>query len=203
MSNVLILSENTVFKEDLSDQIKYHIPEFEIVEDSMIADIIVIDENEGLLKKEERNNNAPMILLTKEEDNVESKVQKIILKPFVLSRFFDALKSSINIFENSDEGNIEFNQYILYPSRKEIFNQRDETTTKLTEREVSMIKYLYKNADRTVSKNDLMQEVWEYSADVATHTVETHIYRLRQKIEQDNSDNQIIITSEGGYQLKL
>ena len=203
MSNVLILSENTVFKEDLSDQIKYHIPEFEIVDDSMIADIIVIDENEGLLKKEERNNNAPMILLTKEEDNVESKVQKIILKPFVLSRFFDALKSSINIFENSDEGNIEFNQYILYPSRKEIFNQRDETTTKLTEREVSMIKYLYKNADRTVSKNDLMQEVWEYSADVATHTVETHIYRLRQKIEQDNSDNQIIITSEGGYQLKL
>lgn len=203
MSNVLILSENTVFKEDLSDQIKYHIPEFEIVDDSMIADIIVIDENEGLLKKEERNNNAPMILLTKEEDNVESKVQKIILKPFVLSRFFDALKSSINIFENSDEGNIEFNQYILYPSRKEIFNQRDETTTKLTEREVSMIKYLYKNADRTVSKNDLMQEVWEYSADVATHTVETHIYRLRQKVEQDNSDNQIIITSEGGYQLKL
>lgn len=203
MSNVLILSENTVFKEDLSDQIKYHIPEFEIVDDSMIADIIVIDENEGLLKKEERNNNAPMILLTKEEDNVESKVQKTILKPFVLSRFFDALKSSINIFENSDEGNIEFNQYILYPSRKEIFNQRDETTTKLTEREVSMIKYLYKNADRTVSKNDLMQEVWEYSAEVATHTVETHIYRLRQKIEQDNSDNQIIITSEGGYQLKL
>ena len=203
MSNVLILSENTVFKEDLSDQIKYHIPEFEVVDDSMIADIIVIDENEGLLKKEERNNNAPMILLTKEEDNVESKVQKIILKPFVLSRFFDALKSSINIFENSDEGNIEFNQYILYPSRKEIFNQRDETTTKLTEREVSMIKYLYKNADRTVSKNDLMQEVWEYSAEVATHTVETHIYRLRQKIEQDNSDNQIIITSEGGYQLKL
>ena len=203
MSNVLILSENTVFKEDLSDQIKYHIPEFEIVDDSMIADIIVIDENEGLLKKEERNNNAPMILLTKEEDNVESKVQKIILKPFVLSRFFDALKSSINIFENSDEGNIEFNQYILYPSRKEIFNQRDETTTKLTEREVSMIKYLYKNADRTVSKNDLMQEVWEYSAEVATHTVETHIYRLRQKIEQDNADNQIIITSEGGYQLKL
>ena len=66
-----------------------------------------------------------------------------------------------------------------------------------------MIKYLYKNADRTVSKNDLMQEVWEYSADVATHTVETHIYRLRQKVEQDNSDNQIIITSEGGYQLKL
>ena len=203
MSNVLILSENTVFKEDLSDQIKYHIPEFEVVDDSMIADIIVIDENEGLLKKEERNNNAPMILLTKEEDNVESKVQKTILKPFVLSRLFDALKSSINIFENSDEGNIEFNQYILYPSRKEIFNQRDETTTKLTEREVSMIKYLYKNADRTVSKNDLMQEVWEYSAEVATHTVETHIYRLRQKIEQDNSDNQIIITSEGGYQLKL
>ena len=97
----------------------------------------------------------------------------------------------------------EFNKYILYPSRKEIFNNRDNSTTKLTEREVSVIKYLYKNSGKIVTKNDLMQEVWEYSADVATHTVETHIYRLRQKVEKDSQENQIIITSEGGYQLKI
>ena len=79
----------------------------------------------------------------------------------------------------------------------------DKSTTKLTEKEVSVIKYLYKNAGKIVSKNDLIQEVWEYSADVATHTVETHIYRLRQKVEQNKTENQIILTSEGGYQLNF
>ena len=202
MSNVLLLSENSVFKEDLSDQIKHHITDFEITEDCADADIIVVDENFDLLKKIDRNKNTPVIFLGKDEDN-NVKAQTIIQKPLILSSFLDTLKASINIFENTSEGNIEFDRYILYPSRKEIYNKLNKITTKLTEREVSVIKYLYKNAGKIVSKNDLMQEVWEYSPDVATHTVETHIYRLRQKVEQDNPDNQFIITSEGGYQLKI
>ena len=200
MSNVLILSENEVFKLDLADQIKHHIPDFEVTEDREIADIIVVDEKISLLKSLEKN--APVVFLSN-EDNDAVKAYTIIQKPFLLNKFLDTIKSSINIFENSNEGNLEFNNYILYPSRKELFNNRDKSTTKLTEKEVSVIKYLYKNTGKIVSKNDLMQEVWEYSADVATHTVETHIYRLRQKVEQDNPDNQIIITSDGGYQLKL
>lgn len=200
MSNVLILSENETFKSDLSDQIKHHIPDFEVTEDNDSADIIVVDENADILKSIEKN--IPVIFLSF-DDNSSVKAHTIIQKPFVLSAFLDAVKSSINIFENSDEGNLEFNDYILYSSRKEIYNNRDKSTTKLTEREVSLIKYLYKNAGKIVSKNDLMQEVWEYSADVATHTVETHIYRLRQKVEKDDTDSQIIITSDGGYQLNF
>ena len=200
MSNILILSENGVLKEDLSDQIKHHISDFEVTEDKENADIIVVDEKIELLKSMDKN--APVIFLSN-DDSDDIKAHAIIQKPFLLSKFLDTIKASINIFENSDEGNLEFNKYVLYPSRKEILNKRDKSTTKLTEKEVSVIKYLYKNAGKIVSKNDLMQEVWEYSADVATHTVETHIYRLRQKVEQDNLDNQIIITSDGGYQLKL
>ncbi len=200
MSNILILSENGVLKEDLSDQIKHHISDFEVTEDKESADIIVVDEKIELLKSVDKN--APVIFLSN-DDSDDIKAHAIIQKPFLLSKFLDTIKASINIFENSDEGNLEFNKYVLYPSRKEILNKRDKSTTKLTEKEVSIIKYLYKNAGKIVSKNDLMQEVWEYSADVATHTVETHIYRLRQKVEQDNPDNQIIITSDGGYQLKL
>ena len=200
MSNILILSENGVLKEDLSDQIKHHISDFEVTEDKESADIIVVDEKIELLKSMDKN--APVIFLSS-DDSDDIKAHAIIQKPFLLSKFLDTIKASINIFENSDEGNLEFNKYVLYPSRKEILNKRDKSTTKLTEKEVSVIKYLYKNAGKIVSKNDLMQEVWEYSADVATHTVETHIYRLRQKVEQDNLDNQIIITSDGGYQLKL
>lgn len=202
MSNVLILSDNDILKSDLSDQIKHHISDFEITEDSLIADIIVVDESFDLLKSVEKNKNTPIIFLTK-DDKEEIKAQTTIQKPFVLNNFLDTLKASINIFENSTEGNINFYNYTLYPSRKEIYNHKDKTTTKLTEREVSVIKYLYKNTGKVVSKNDLMQEVWKYSADVATHTVETHIYRLRQKVENDNPQNQFIITSEGGYQLKI
>ena len=200
MSNILILSENEVFKTDLSDQIKHHISNFDITEDIETADIIVVDEKVEILKTIEKN--VPVVFLSK-SDNEDIKAHTIIQKPFLLSNFLDTLKASINIYENSDDGVLEFNKYVLYPSRKEILNKRNKSLTKLTEREVSVIKYLYKNSGKTVSKNDLMQEVWEYSADVATHTVETHIYRLRQKVEQDNPDNQIIITSDGGYQLKI
>ena len=200
MSNVLILSENEVFKLDLADQIKHHIPDFDVTEDKDLADIIVVDEKADLLKSIEKN--APVIFLN-QDDNDDIKAHSIIQKPFLLSNFLDTIKASINIFENSDEGNLEFNNYVLYPSRKEILNKRDKSVTKLTEKEVSIIKYLHKNIGKIVSKNDLMQEVWEYSAEVATHTVETHIYRLRQKVEQDNQESQLIITSEGGYQLKI
>lgn len=202
MPNILFLSENTVFKEDLSNQIRYHIPDFEITEDASSADVIIIDEKMSLIKTVEKIQNTPVIFLSNNDVN-DVKAQTVIQKPFLLSSFLDVVKASRNIFENSADGNIKFHNYILYPSRKEIYNRQDKTTTKLTEREVSVIKYLYKNEGKVVSKNDLMQEVWEYSADVATHTVETHIYRLRQKVENDNPQNQFIITSDGGYQLKI
>ena len=202
MSNILLLSENSIFKEDLIDQIKHHVSDFEIVDDYNIADIIIIDEDLEQFKICEKNKNVPIIFLSKEGvDDV--KAQAVLQKPFSLSEFIDTLKASINIFENSSEGCLEFNKYILYPSRKEIYDKKLKIMIKLTEREVSVIKYLYKNAGKIVSKNDLMQEVWEYSPDVATHTVETHIYRLRQKVEQDDTLNQFIITSDGGYQLKI
>ena len=75
--------------------------------------------------------------------------------------------------------------------------------TKLTEKEVSILKYLYKSGAKIVSKNELLQEVWGYSPEVTTHTIETHIYRLRQKVEHEDISAQLILTSDGGYQLKF
>ena len=82
-------------------------------------------------------------------------------------------------------------------------NQRNNEIIKLTEKEVAIIKYLYKAKDKIVSKNELLQEVWGYSPEVTTHTIETHIYRLRQKVEHEDVSAQIILTSDGGYQLKM
>ena len=204
MPNILFISDNEIFKTDILSQIEHQAPEFNILTDGAdSADIIVVDENtkvlEDLLQKDLK---APLIFLSSAEGSDNSKVYNIS-KPFSLSLFLDNLKASINKFENSAEGVLEFNRYVLYPIRKEILNLRNNETTKLTEKEVSIIKYLYKNKDKIVGKQDLMQEVWGYVADVATHTVETHIYRLRQKVEHDNPSAQLILTSDGGYQLKF
>ena len=204
MPNILFLSANESFQADILDQIKHHAAEFNIVEDGAAADMIIVDEDLSLLDGSIKSGlKAPVIYLSSGEENNNPNVHHTIIKPFYLSRFLDDIRASINIFENSEDGKLEFNFYVLYPSRKEILNLRNKEITKLTEKEVAIIKYLYKNKDKIVGKNDLMQEVWGYAADVATHTVETHIYRLRQKVEHEDAAAQLILTSEGGYQLKV
>ncbi len=205
MTNVLLLSENNVFKEDLINQINHHLSDFNVFEESVeTAEVVVVDENLNLIKQQKKEKiKAPIILLTSKEEISDIKPNQIIKKPLDLNEFLDLLKSSINIFENSDDGILEFNCYVLHPASKTILNKRNNTEIKLTEKEVAIIKYLYKNKDVVVNKNELIQEVWEYAADVATHTVETHIYRLRQKVEQDNEDAQLICTIEGGYRLNI
>ena len=115
----------------------------------------------------------------------------------------DELRACINLFENSAEGYIEFNNYTVRPIKKEILNHRNNEVVKLTEKEVAMLRHLYKNKDRIVGKNELLQEVWGYAPDASTHTIETHIYRLRQKVEHDDAAAQLILTVDGGYQLKI
>ena len=109
----------------------------------------------------------------------------------------------ISRFDNTSDGYLYFNNFELRPANKEIINLRNNESTKLTEKEVSILKYLYKSRGRIVSKNELLQEVWEYSPEVTTHTIETHIYRLRQKVEQNSPEIQLILTDEGGYSLKF
>ncbi|MBE6451910.1 MAG: hypothetical protein E7012_00260 [Alphaproteobacteria bacterium] len=205
MPNILFLSQDDVFKNDLSNQIIYHSADYNIIEDNTAekADIVIIDEDISLFAQKELN--LPIFLFSSATENISDIRQNIhiISKPAKLSYFLDELHSCINRFENKSEGYIYFNRYEVRPIAKEIINLRNQEVTKLTEKEVAIIKYLYKNQDRLVSKNDLLQEVWEYSPDVSTHTIETHIYRLRQKVEHDSPDDQLILTVEGGYRLKV
>jgi DNA-binding response OmpR family regulator len=72
---------------------------------------------------------------------------------------------------------------------------------RLTEKETAILKYLYRAGDRIVTRDVLLSEVWGYNSGVTTHTLETHIYRLRQKIERDPSHAELLITEAGGYKL--
>lgn len=199
-----IFSDNKVFAEDLVWQINRYAPEYTVDNQASSPDIILIDENTALIQKfRNMYPQTPMLILTANaEDNCENtSFIKYENKPVILNDLINNLLSFINLAFNSHEGSLKFNQYCLYPLNKEIVNLRNNESVKLTEKEVAIIQYLYKIKERIVTKTELLQQVWGYSPDATTHTIETHIYRLRQKVEHDNADAQLIMTEDGGYML--
>lgn len=173
MPKVLLISSNPVFAADLKEQITLNCSGFE-----------VYLEDDG---------NTVFDIIASEDTSLRADLS--IKRPLALEEFLDELKSC------REDSVLIFNKYELDLNTKEILNTRNNETIKLTEKEVSILKYLYKAHGRTVSKEDLLKDVWGYNIETSTHTIETHIYRLRQKIEQDNPNQQIIETADGGYRL--
>ncbi len=77
----------------------------------------------------------------------------------------------------------------------------DNKKVRLTEKETNILKFLYHSQEGVVAREVLLHEVWGYHAEVTTHTLETHIYRLRQKIEPDPTNVRLLVTESGGYRL--
>ena len=92
--------------------------------------------------------------------------------------------------------------YEFHPSGKVLLEKGSKKKIRLTDKEASILKYLFRAGDRPVARDVLLNEVWGYNASVTTHTLETHIYRLRQKIEKDPTSATILITDRGGYRLQ-
>jgi DNA-binding response OmpR family regulator len=90
--------------------------------------------------------------------------------------------------------------YTFKPSAKMLVRD-DNRKVRLTEKETAIIKFLLRSGEQIVSRDVLLQDVWGYNAGVTTHTLETHVYRLRQKIERDPSHAEILVTEGGGYKL--
>ncbi len=199
MAHILFISDNEDFAEDLKAQILRFAPDFSFVETA--PDLLLVDENLQLCNELRRKYpSIPLILLSAE--NKENDMLNIyVKKPFSLMSFLDVLRAANNNLDNSADGYLVFNDYELRPNLREIADIQSGEVIKLTEREIDILKYLYKNQGRYVSKSDLQRNVWKYSEEVATHTIETHIYRLRQKVEQ-NGGRRLIVTENGGYMLQ-
>jgi len=198
---VNIISDNQDFKDDLELQIsKYSVP-FTLNADK--PDVIVLDENaEAITALRKSYPSVPIILLTTLNQAAADKLNLVLPKPFRLLKLFDMILAANNELDNSEEGQLVFNSYELHPNMRKIVDLQTGEVTKLTEREVAILKYLYKTPGDYVSKNDLQTNVWQYSHEVDTHTIETHIYRLRQKVEKNNG-RRLILTENGKYKLNM
>lgn len=198
---VCIISNNSDFQDDLVLQMTKYVEGF--VWDNDKPDVIVVDENvKKAAQMRQIHPSVPLILLTAENTAEVEGANQIIHKPFSLWHLLDAVLSANSKQDNSKEGRLVFNNYELHPNTRIIIDLPSQNETKLTEKEVDILKYLYKYQNEFVSKNDLQTNVWQYNEDVDTHTIETHIYRLRQKVEQ-SEDRRLIVTENGKYKLNM
>ncbi len=200
MVKISIISDNDDLKADLNNQFSRFVTDAEIIDD--LPDIIIYDGNMASGQNiRAEHASVPIVYLMQDGDDKNDHLNICLKKPLRLMRLLDIVRSANNKLDSSDAGCLTFNNYRLYPNKREIVDLVSQTSVKLTEKEVGIIKYLYKNAPDFVSKNDLQTNVWGYNEDVTTHTIETHIYRLRQKVEPDNG-RRLIVTDNGGYKLE-
>jgi DNA-binding response OmpR family regulator len=149
---------------------------------------------------------APIIMLTGHDTDsdtilgLESGANDYVVKPFRFAVLLARIRAQLRQHEASEDAVFTIGPYTFRPSSKLLVNPKGNKV-RLTEKETAILRYLYRAGQRPVSREVLLQEVWGYNSGVTTHTLETHIYRLRQKVERDAAMPMILVTEAGGYKL--
>lgn len=149
---------------------------------------------------------APILMLTGHASDadailgLDSGANDYIAKPFKFAVLLARIRAQLRTHEQNEDAVFSIGGYSFQPSTKMLTDAAGKKI-RLTEKESSILKFLYRAADRMVSREVLLHEVWGYNASVTTHTLETHIYRLRQKIEREPGEARILVTEPGGYRL--
>ncbi len=149
---------------------------------------------------------APIIMLTghdTESDTIlglEAGANDYVAKPFKFAVLLARIRAHLRQHEQTEDAVFTIGRYTFRPSSKLLVEEKGGKV-RLTEKETAILKYLYRAGDKAVSRDVLLHEVWGYNSGVTTHTLETHIYRLRQKIERDPSNAELLVTEAGGYKL--
>ncbi|MCR9212864.1 MAG: response regulator transcription factor [Proteobacteria bacterium] len=150
---------------------------------------------------------APIIMLTAQDSDsdqilgLESGANDYVAKPFKIGVLLARIRAQLRQHEQSEDAIFTIGPYSFRPANKLMVHKETAQKVRLTEKETSILKYLYRSGKKVVSRDILLNEVWGYNAGVTTHTLETHIYRLRQKIEDEPSSASILVTETGGYRL--
>jgi DNA-binding response OmpR family regulator len=149
---------------------------------------------------------APIIMLTaaaNDEDTVqglEAGANDYVTKPYKFAVLLARIRAQLRSHEHSEGAVFRLGTYEFRPSSKVLVDSQ-QRKIRLTEKETNILKYLYRAGEKPVSREELLAEVWGYNAGVTTHTLETHVYRLRQKIETDPANARLLLTEAGGYRL--
>ena len=150
---------------------------------------------------------SPVIMLTGADSDsdtilgLESGANDYVTKPFRMNVLMARIRAHIRQHEQSEDAVFTIGPYSFQPANKILLNPDTGQKIRLTEKEAAILKYMYRTGDKVVARDKLLGEVWGYNAGVTTHTLETHIYRLRQKIEPDPSNARLLVTEPGGYRL--
>lgn len=151
-------------------------------------------------KLREAGGGRPVLLLggdTALPEGITERIPKPVRVPELLAR----LHALLAVFEASPEAAIALPGYAFHPAAK-LLEGSDGTRIRLTEKEAAILLYLHRAGGRAVPRAELLGEVWGYSSAVTTHTLETHVYRLRRKIEADPQEARLLVTDDGGYRLE-
>ena len=165
-----------------------------------------MDGREAVRQMRRNGFRGPIIMLTAQSSDadailgLESGANDYVVKPFKFAVLLARIRAQLRQHEASEDAIFRIGPYTFRPGAKILVNEKG-SKLKLTEKETAILRYLYRAGARVVSRDTLLSEVWGYNAHVTTHTLETHIYRLRQKIENNPSNARILVTEAGGYKL--
>jgi len=149
---------------------------------------------------------APIIMLTGHDTDsdtilgLEAGANDYVTKPFRFAVLLARIRAQLRQHESSEDATFTVGPYTFKPGQK-LLTMENGQKIRLTEKEAAIIRYLYRADQKVVTRDVLLEEVWGYNSGVTTHTLETHVYRLRQKIERDPSNAEILVTENGGYKI--
>ncbi len=220
---ILIVDDDEDLRGSLEDQLALH-DEFEITTAGTAAsgidcakaehfDLVLFDVNlpdmdgrEAVKMLRKSGFKSPILMLTANDTDadqvlgLDAGANDYIIKPFKFAVLLARIRAQLRQHEQSEDAVFAIGQYSFKPAGKLLIDEKG-SKIRLTEKETSILKYLYRAGDKVVTRDVLLHEVWGYNAGVTTHTLETHIYRLRQKIERDPANAELLITEAGGYKL--
>lgn len=221
---ILLVDDDAALRNSLAEQLHLH-EEFATSEAETAAEALEIVKNtyfdcilldvglpdmdgRDLCRLMRRNGvRSPIIMLTGVDTDadailgLDSGANDYVTKPFRLGVLLARLRAQLRQFEQSEDAVFTIGPYSFRPSAKLMVDEEQDRKVRLTEKETAILKYLYRVGSKVVGRDVLLGEVWGYNAGVTTHTLETHVYRLRQKIERDPSNAEILVTEPGGYRL--
>ena len=220
---ILLVDDDNDLRETLVEQLSLY-EEFDLIQEATAGkgiqtargqqvDLLIMDvglpdmdgrEAVKLLRK--GGFKAPIIMLTGHDTDsdtilgLEAGANDYVTKPFRFAVLLARIRAQLRQHEQSEDATFSVGPYTFKPSQK-LLTLENGQKIRLTEKEVAIIRYLYRADQKVVTRDVLLEEVWGYNSGVTTHTLETHVYRLRQKIERDPSNAEILVTENGGYKI--